>query len=102
MNLPQLGWDDRAACVPHPALFFAPDRETLGARQRRIKKAKAICGNCPVIDSCKSYALKHYEPFGVWGGMDETERMRANPLIHPSPISVAAPMQLGTVAPSPI
>ncbi len=36
--------------------------------------AKAVCGECLVIDDCLAYAITHNAPFGVWGGMTAAER----------------------------
>lgn len=53
--------------------FFHPDGERGSARAKRITKAKAICRDCPVLTQCREHALTVEEPFGVWGGMSETE-----------------------------
>ena len=42
-------------------LFFSEDLS-------EIARAKAICGNCHVRDSCLSAAVGRREPWGVWGG----------------------------------
>lgn len=28
----------------------------------------------PVLEECRSHALRTHEPYGVWGGMSEDER----------------------------
>ncbi len=33
-----------------------------------IARAKAMCGLCPLRESCLSGALEREEPWGVWGG----------------------------------
>lgn len=33
-----------------------------------IARAKAICGECPIRESCFAEALARREPYGVWGG----------------------------------
>lgn len=38
-------------------------------------KAKAICGNCPVIDECLQFALDNRE-HGIWGGTSHRERAK--------------------------
>jgi WhiB family redox-sensing transcriptional regulator len=38
--------------------------------------AKAICMQCPVSTQCLQYALDLDIAHGIWGGADETERMR--------------------------
>lgn len=37
-------------------------------------KAKEMCRACPVLAQCRSHALAVSEPYGIWGGMSETER----------------------------
>jgi WhiB family redox-sensing transcriptional regulator len=56
------------------AVFFHPDGERNPSRSRRTAQAKAVCNSCPVIDMCREFALETREPFGVWGGLGETER----------------------------
>jgi WhiB family redox-sensing transcriptional regulator len=56
------------------ALFFHPEGERGPSRARREMEAKAICGTCPVIRECASHALQVREPYGVWGGLSESER----------------------------
>ncbi|NKY34755.1 WhiB family transcriptional regulator [Nocardia speluncae] len=55
-------------------VFFHPEGERGRARAARVRRAKQICDACPVLDSCRSYALAVGEPYGVWGGMSEDER----------------------------
>jgi WhiB family redox-sensing transcriptional regulator len=33
-----------------------------------IARAKAMCGLCPLQQSCLSEAIERQEPWGVWGG----------------------------------
>jgi WhiB family transcriptional regulator, redox-sensing transcriptional regulator len=48
-------------------MFFAP-----GVRTER--KAKAICGRCPVQRDCLRFALESRTEFGIWGGLNGKER----------------------------
>jgi WhiB family redox-sensing transcriptional regulator len=48
--------------------------ESADARRARESAAKRICVDCPVQRECLEYALRVREPFGIWGGLDETER----------------------------
>ena len=60
-------WTERAACRgTDPDELFVQ-----GAAQRR---AKGICGPCPVRTECLADALDNRIEFGVWGGMTERER----------------------------
>jgi WhiB family redox-sensing transcriptional regulator len=43
---------------------------------RRELAAKALCQSCPVRAECAAHALAAREPYGVWGGFTEAERIR--------------------------
>ncbi|GAB1689373.1 WhiB family transcriptional regulator [Krasilnikovia sp. M28-CT-15] len=58
------------------AQFFHPDGERGSSRNRREANAKAVCRACPVRAECAAHALAVREPYGVWGGFSETERLR--------------------------
>jgi WhiB family transcriptional regulator, redox-sensing transcriptional regulator len=68
-------WQLRGLCRQlDSAMFFTPDRERGSMRARREQRAKAVCVRCPVLEQCRSHALRAREPYGVWGGMTEHER----------------------------
>jgi WhiB family transcriptional regulator, redox-sensing transcriptional regulator len=56
------------------AAFFHPDGERNPSRARRTERAKHVCHSCPVMLECRRFALASREPFGVWGGLGESER----------------------------
>jgi WhiB family transcriptional regulator, redox-sensing transcriptional regulator len=56
------------------ALFFHPAGERGPARASREVHAKRICSGCPVLSQCRAHALAVHEPYGVWGGLSESER----------------------------
>ncbi|HWN31977.1 MAG TPA: WhiB family transcriptional regulator [Pseudonocardia sp.] len=56
------------------ATFYHPDGERNPSRARRTARAKEVCASCPVMKPCREFALRTREPFGVWGGLAETER----------------------------
>lgn len=69
--LPSAGWQHRAACRDtDPETFFPA-----GAGDPAAARAKQVCGGCPVRDDCLRYALETRQKHGVWGGMDEDERV---------------------------
>jgi WhiB family redox-sensing transcriptional regulator len=69
-------WQYQAACKGMPTdLFFYSDRERGPRRNRRERQAKAICASCPVIKECRDQALRLAEPYGIWGGLTEDERL---------------------------
>jgi WhiB family redox-sensing transcriptional regulator len=55
-------------------MFFHPEGERGSAKEARERAAKKLCATCPVIMECRAHALKVREPFGVWGGLTESER----------------------------
>jgi WhiB family redox-sensing transcriptional regulator len=66
----------QAACIGESATFFAPAGERPEARELREDKARAICGDCPVLSPCRGWA-RHYREYGFWGGESEEERAAA-------------------------
>jgi WhiB family redox-sensing transcriptional regulator len=56
-------------------MFFHPDGERGPSRNNRIALAKAVCAACPVIQMCREHALAVQEPYGIWGGLSEDERL---------------------------
>ncbi|WP_026197017.1 MULTISPECIES: WhiB family transcriptional regulator [Sciscionella] len=68
-------WQMYGACRGmESATFFHPDGERGPARARREQLAKQVCAHCPVLELCRTHALRSREPYGVWGGMSESER----------------------------
>jgi WhiB family redox-sensing transcriptional regulator len=39
-----------------------------------VRPAKAVCAGCPVLDTCRAYALDRPELSGIWGGTSDRER----------------------------
>lgn len=76
-ELAALDWQQQGACrTEDGSVFFAPDTpgEPPADRLRRLVQAKRVCARCPVLLTCRAYALENREEFGVWGGLSETER----------------------------
>ncbi len=68
-------WQVRGACRGmDSAFFFHPEGERGPARANREARAKQICRRCPVLEQCRRHALAVHEPYGVWGGLSESER----------------------------
>ena len=70
-------WDwqlDGACRGLDSSYFFHPEGERGPARAGREERAKQVCRGCPVLDECRSHALLAQEPYGVWGGLSESER----------------------------
>lgn len=68
-------WQLQGACRSADAdLFFHPEGERGPSRVARELAAKAMCARCPVLQQCAAHALAAREPYGVWGGLSESER----------------------------
>ena len=69
-------WQAKGLCRGnHASLFFPPSTtERKEDRDRREHKAKAVCTVCMVKAECLEFALEIREPYGIWGGLTETER----------------------------
>ncbi len=66
-------WWSAAACrSAEPDLFF-PISAT-SASGATIQRAKQVCASCPVSAQCLSYALRHRQEQGIWGGLTDDER----------------------------
>lgn len=68
---------DGAVCATVDPEMFFPDR----GRSNFIRRAKAICAQCPAILTCRAFALENNITYGVWGGMTVRERMAIRALI---------------------
>ena len=69
-------WQEVGSCrEADPDLFFHPQNERGLARLRRDRAAKAVCASCDVRIECADYAIRAREPYGVWGGLTEDDRL---------------------------
>jgi len=73
-------WRERAACrKADPELFFPPKPRTAA----NYKRAKAICGVCPVRDKCLALVIgldAADDRWGMFGGLTPSERRRMRSL----------------------
>jgi WhiB family transcriptional regulator, redox-sensing transcriptional regulator len=68
-------WQMQGSCRGmDSAFFFHPEGERGPARANREIRAKQVCRSCPVLEECRRHALTAHEPYGVWGGLSESER----------------------------
>ncbi|HIW96792.1 MAG TPA: WhiB family transcriptional regulator [Candidatus Corynebacterium gallistercoris] len=68
-------WQLESACRGMESeVFFHPDGERGRARLNREMRAKMVCRTCPVMEQCREHALEVAEPYGIWGGLSESER----------------------------
>jgi WhiB family redox-sensing transcriptional regulator len=72
----QWEWQYEGSCRTMPSeMFFHPDGERGPRRRNRENAAKAVCASCPVIQQCRAHALAVQEPYGIWGGLSEDDRL---------------------------
>lgn len=69
--MPEPDWWKNAACKREPHFWFFPEPGP-GADHA----AKAVCRGCEVRQDCLSFAIRHHEQHGVWGGLNAHERQR--------------------------
>lgn len=71
-------WQLEGSCrTADPRLFFHPEGERGPARRDRDAAAQAVCAACPVLQQCRRHAMAVKEPYGVWGGLTEDDRLTA-------------------------
>ncbi len=68
-------WRNDAACLDEDPELFFPEGES-ERYQRQIDAALEVCGICPVVDDCLSYALEADQRTGIWGGTTGEQRRR--------------------------
>lgn len=66
-------WRDRAACRDEDPELFFPISET-GPGAEQVRRAKAVCAQCPVRSECLEYAMDSGLDYGVFGGTTAYER----------------------------
>ncbi len=67
------GWRRHAACRDSETAFFFPNGET-GEALVQAEAAKAVCADCPVRLECLEFAMVTNQPYGIFGGLTESER----------------------------
>ena len=63
-------WMAYGKCVDEPLDVFFPN-DGVG-----VEKAKKVCQECLVQETCLAYALCNRIKYGVWGGRSERQRRR--------------------------
>lgn len=76
---------DAALCTQMPGDLFYPER----GERAKYAAAKKVCDSCPLMQTCRQWAIDTREPYGIWGGL--TERDRRN-------LRAAANVKCGTEA----
>ena len=72
-------WHKDAACLgSEDKLFFGASEPDIRPPYNLgdIKKAKTLCGGCPVSALCLRTALENREEYGVWAGTTRKQRKK--------------------------
>jgi WhiB family redox-sensing transcriptional regulator len=69
-------WRARSGCRGINTDMFFPVGTSHEA-QAQTRYAKKVCGRCPVLTKCRTWALDTGQEGGIFGGMTERERRRA-------------------------
>jgi WhiB family transcriptional regulator, redox-sensing transcriptional regulator len=67
-------WRSDAACSSLDTNLFFPDPDGGHETLPMVASAKAVCGECPVRQSCLEFAIRTRQLDGVWGGHTPEER----------------------------
>lgn len=70
-----LPWADQALCAEVGFDLFFPEGPAM-AYTKTAEQAKSVCASCAVRPECLEHALTTDERYGIWGGMDPSERAR--------------------------
>jgi len=76
----RLDWSRYAACR------VRLDLEWIDPSPVQAEQCRTVCAACPVLLSCRMFALRSGEPWGIWGGLDPDERAAVARIGgHPTP-----------------
>jgi len=67
-------WRNKAACLDEDPELFFPIGYT-GPAVAQTANAKAVCRRCTVTAECLTWALDTRQGYGIWGGLDDRERV---------------------------
>jgi hypothetical protein len=82
-------FDNPALCAEvDPEVWFPEDGRNYKYRTPEAVYAKQLCKRCPAIQECREYALRYTELYGIWGGLDPTERRDIQKALNIIPIPV--------------
>jgi WhiB family redox-sensing transcriptional regulator len=63
-------------CQIAPDMFDGLSAKRAEVRQGRVKRARALCAECVVMDECREWGVVNLEPWGMWGGLTYRDRLR--------------------------
>ena len=57
-------------------IFYLENLPDLTKRDEVAQYAIYLCKSCPLLYSCRDYAIKANEQYGIWGGLMPEERQQ--------------------------
>lgn len=71
-------WVESALCAQVGAEIFHPDKGESNREAKRICNGDPQRGSapCPVLESCRTWALETEQTWGVYGGLSARERRK--------------------------
>lgn len=99
--LPVLSTD--GLCKNYDPEWWFPDKETKSLRKRTKEEmlARTICTECPVRQECLDYSLQYEGIYGIWGGLNERERVEARKELGIIPTTMNSTLSLFSVLNTP-
>ena len=71
-----------------PEVWFPEEGGNAKYKTPAAVYAKQLCKSCPAMQECRDYALKYTGLFGIWGGLDPSERRDIQKQLNITPIHV--------------
>lgn len=71
-----------------PEVWFPEDGGNSKYKTPEAMYAKKLCNACPAMQECRDYALKYTGLFGIWGGLDPSQRRDIQKQLKITPIHV--------------
>jgi WhiB family redox-sensing transcriptional regulator len=71
-----------------PEVWFPEHGGNSKYRTPEAVHAKQLCKSCPALEECREYALRYTGLYGIWGGLDPSERRDIQKKLNIIPIHV--------------
>jgi hypothetical protein len=71
-----------------PEIWFPEEGGNSKYKTPAAEYAKQLCKACPAMQECRDYAIKYTGLYGIWGGLDPSERRDIQKTLKIVPIHV--------------
>ncbi len=84
-------FDNRALCAEvDPEVWFPEHGGNNKYKTPEAVHAKQLCKACPALAECREYALRYTGLYGIWGGLDPSQRRDIQKQLNIIPVHVLA------------